>query len=201
MLFFLGSFRSRFAEFNEIESFAGASTPPYSTSTWITGYDLPAGNVEIYANHATDSFADTAGLTVTRGRWFSKEDHGASYRPVVINERLSRTVLVTKTPSERISYETPGPETVVEPEHRVIGVITDFRKDGEFAILQNYMFLRQNLDDPASQPPQNILRVRPGTTAEFSEADVPNAGSGEGLVLEIEPVTDARGTPQDESLR
>jgi putative ABC transport system permease protein len=182
-------------DFNEIESFAGAGIPPYSTSTSITSYDLPVGTVEIYVNDATDSFADTVSLTVTRGRWFSKEDDGASYRPVVINERLTRIVFGNEDPIGRnLIRDARSSDGAVEPEHRVIGVITDFRKDGEFAGLQNYMFQRQNLDAPESAPPQHILvRVRPGTTAEFEATLMSRMlAVAKDWSFEIEPVTDAR---------
>ena len=134
------------------------------------------------------------GLKVTRGRWFSKEDDGASW-PIVINERLSRKVFGDEDPIGKTSYETPGPKTVwLSPEHRVIGVITDFRKDGEFAGLQNYMFQRQNLDDPKSDAPQHILvRVRPGTTAEFEARLMTRMlAIAKDWSFEIEPVADSR---------
>jgi putative ABC transport system permease protein len=52
-----------------------------------------------------------------------------------------------------------------------VGVITDFRKDGEYAGLQNYLFERKRLDDPNDRPPRNLLiKVRPGTTVEFEES-------------------------------
>jgi putative ABC transport system permease protein len=49
-------------------------------------------------------------------------------------------------------------------------MVTDFRKDGEFAGLGNYLFERKRLDDPNNRPPRNLLiKLRPGTTAEFEE--------------------------------
>jgi len=182
-------------DFDEIESFAGASITPYSNSTSITSYDLAVGTVEIYTNAATDSFAETVGLNVTRGRWFSKEDDGAGYLPIVINERLSRNVFGSQDPiGKNLLGDTRTREGDVAPEHRVIGVITDFRKDGEFAGLQNYMFQRQNLNDPETEAPSHILvRVRPGTTAEFEERLMSRMQAvAKDSSFEIEPVADAR---------
>src|SRR6185295_11036536 len=117
-------------DFDEIESFAGADIQPYSTSTSITSYDLAAGTVEIYTNAASDSFADTMALNVTRGRWFSKEDDGAGYLPIVINERLSRTVFGDSDPiGKNLLASAVSRDGSVPREHRVIGVITDYRKD------------------------------------------------------------------------
>ena len=184
-----------FRDFDEIESFAGVDISPYSNSTSITSYDLAVGTVEVYVNAATDSFADTLGLNVTRGRWFSKEDDGAGYLPIVINERLSRKVFGNADPiGKNLLGSASSGEGAVAREHRVIGVITDFRKDGEFAGLQNYMFQRQSLDNPKSQPPQHILvRVRPGTTAEFEARLMTRMlAVAKDWSFEIEPVADAR---------
>jgi putative ABC transport system permease protein len=51
-----------------------------------------------------------------------------------------------------------------------VGVVGEFRKGGEFASPGAFLFERANLEDPESRPPRNIVvRVRPGTTAEFEE--------------------------------
>ncbi len=184
-----------FRDFNEIESFAGANIPPYSTSTSITSYDLAVGTVVIYTNDATDSFADTMGLNVTRGRWFSKEDDGVGYLPVVINERLSRNVFGNEDPIGKNLVRDARPrDGAVEPEQRVVGVITDYRKDGEFAGLENYMFQRQNLNDSGSEPPEHILvRVRKGTTAEFEARLMSRMQAvAKDWSFQIEPLADAR---------
>ena len=179
-------------DFNEIESFAGAEITPYSNATSITSYDLDAGKLEIYTNDATDTFADTMGLQVTNGRWFSKEDDGAAYRPVVINERLSRTVFGNEDPIGKNLLRNSHRDEEVE--ERVVGVITDFRKDGEFAGLQNCMFQRKNLDAPASEPPAHVLlRVRPGTTAEFEDRLMSKMlAVAKNWSFEIEPLSEAR---------
>ena len=57
-----------------------------------------------------------------------------------------------------------------ENDCRVIGVINEFRKDGEFSGAGNYLFERKRLDDPRNRPPANLLmKMRPGTSADFEE--------------------------------
>ena len=53
---------------------------------------------------------------------------------------------------------------------RVVGVITDFRKDGEFSPPQNWLFFRGTLQPTTtgpSVPRYLVVRARPGTTAAF----------------------------------
>ena len=158
-------------ELSEIESFAGVNTPPYAQSTTASAYELNGREVKFNINSATDSLADTLGLTLVRGRWFGREDDGANYKPVIINERMSREVFGDGDPiGQQISPEKDWQGKTVKIVERVIGVITDYRKDGEFAALGNYMFQRHNLNDPKSWPPSNIVvRVQAGTTAAFEE--------------------------------
>jgi putative ABC transport system permease protein len=55
-------------------------------------------------------------------------------------------------------------------ETKVIGLVSDFRKSGEYAGLDNFLFRRKNLDGLKERPPRNILiKVYPGTTAELEE--------------------------------
>ncbi|MFB3855134.1 MAG: hypothetical protein ACE148_15105 [Vicinamibacterales bacterium] len=57
--------------------------------------------------------------------------------------------------------------------YRVVGVVQTFRQHGEFAgpelaVSDNYLFERVRIDDPTQPAPRNVvIKVRPGTTAEF----------------------------------
>lgn len=58
---------------------------------------------------------------------------------------------------------------------RIVGVIADFRKDGEYAAPENFMFNRARLDDVTDEREsvrELVIRVRPGTTAAFEEQAV-----------------------------
>ena len=117
------------------------------------------------------------GLELTRGRWFTREDDGAAWQPVVINERLARELFPGKDPvGQFIAEERPG-ETAANPADRmrVVGVIREFRKDGEYAAPENFLFERLRLDDTRADAVDGreiVIRVRPGTTAAFEERAV-----------------------------
>ena len=138
---------------------------PYGRGGWSTGLgDEP--EVLTWANFASDDFDDAVGLRLVAGRWFSRDDDGGAYVPTVINQRLARTLFGDEQP---IGREVPseGPENAMR--RRVVGVITDFRQEGELSEPVNYMFLRLREDAPPTESlPNNLtVRVTADTTAAF----------------------------------
>ncbi|HEX5084620.1 MAG TPA: FtsX-like permease family protein [Blastocatellia bacterium] len=157
-------------EFGEIECAAGVWGAPYSNANWTSGRDdkKTGKSFEFGVNTVTDDLKDVLGLQIVRGRWFGKEDDGASYKPVVINRKLARDLFGDEDP---IGKDMSNPEDKERVEERVIGLIDDFRKNGEFAALSGYAISRNDLTfKSGAQPPSSLLiKVRPGTTAAFEE--------------------------------
>lgn len=154
-------------EFSEVEDAAAVSMGPYTHSDWTSDRKLKDGTrFEYGVNQVTDELKDTLGLTVVRGRWFGKEDDGvANYKPVVINQRMARALFGDEDP---IGRDVANPEEKKQTEERVIGVIEDFRKKGEFAELRGALFYRQDFTDAKAFPPETLIaRIRPGTSPEF----------------------------------
>ena len=146
----------------EIESVAGTSVPPYSHSMWTSGEDYNGRSVLTEIGGATDGMKEVLDINLTAGRWFSAEDNDTTFKPAVINERLAHDLYGAENP---IGKELPFDK------QRVIGVVADYRKAGEFSELGNFLFQRIRTDDTASNfiPYSILIRVRPGTTAAFQE--------------------------------
>jgi putative ABC transport system permease protein len=156
-------------EFSEVESVAGAAHTPYSGGRSIGCTDSKGPEVCYYPNKVTDDFRETMKINVVRGRWFGKEDDGASYSPVVINRKMARDFFGVEDPIGKRLHE-PEPNDKDFIEERVIGVIDDFRKEGEFDALWGYLFTRNQLTMPHGGRFGNlVIRVRPGVTAAFEE--------------------------------
>lgn len=156
------------AEFNEIESAAGAMYAPYSFGGSFTGFDLNGRVLEYEINEVTDDFAQVMNMKLLRGRWFDKSDDGAEWSPVVINQKLSEDRFGAEDPLGR---EMNPSDT---RKMRVVGVVQDFRKNGEFAAPINFLFVRKKLADPKNRPPRNLLiKVQLGTTAALEEKLMP----------------------------
>lgn len=154
-------------EFPEIEVAAGAHTAPYSLGNRTSVNNYEGKRVEMEVNEVTDDFNQVLDVQLLQGRWFEKSDDALNWKPVIINERLAREVFGEEDPINQ-AYK---PWSSDGEDFRVVGVIADFRKDGEFSGLRNYLFERKRLDDTNNRPPANLLiKVRPGTTADFEEA-------------------------------
>jgi putative ABC transport system permease protein len=154
------------------EAAAAVGDAPYVHSGWYASLDVGGKDHQFGANRADDAFAATVGLTVTRGRWFNESDEGDQYEPVVINERFARALYGRDDPVGRIIKpdppKKPGP---VRPTMRIVGVILDYRKDGEFSRPANWVFYRvhANRDAPGGPgvPRYIVVRARPGATSAF----------------------------------
>jgi putative ABC transport system permease protein len=163
-------------EFGEVESAAGVWGAPYSLGDWTGGRDdkKTGKSVEYGCNTVTADLKDVLGLLIVSGRWFGKEDDGASYRPVVINRKMARDLFGDEDP---LGKDISDPEDKEKVEQRVVGLIDDFRKNGEFAELEGYVIYRNDLtfkpgarSEMQGSPPRSLLiKVRPGTTAALEE--------------------------------
>jgi putative ABC transport system permease protein len=163
----------------QIETTAAAFTTPYSSAGWGSGIRIGGRQVEYSLNEVTDGFPDVIGVRLLSGRWFTREDDGAAWRPVILNAQLARDIfgstdVVGRTiRRDREAYMdrlTPEEQAEQLREMRVVGVIDEFRQFGELSTPEAYMFERIDLSSPKTAPPRIImLKLRPGVTAAFEE--------------------------------
>jgi putative ABC transport system permease protein len=171
-------------EFPEIEASAGTMLAPYQFGSSASAYQWRGRRIEYGVAEVTDGFKDLLGLEVVEGRWFGPEDDGQNYEPVVINRDM-RVDLFGGGPAigENIANERePGGDGPAARERRVVGVVADYREDGEFDGTRHYGLFRKTMAGGAAdgrgnadarrrdRPPRTLLvKVRPGTTAAFEE--------------------------------
>jgi putative ABC transport system permease protein len=183
----------------QVEAVGAAFTGPYANSNWGSGSRLAGGRqIDYGVNNVTDSYAELMKIPVVEGRWFSREDDAATYVPVVINRRMAEDVFgdevaVGKVIQEEPDKDAPRREPAEKPEvKRVIGVVEDFRQNGELSSPGNYLFYRMRLDSPDPKPaiPERIyVRLAPGTPAAFEETLVKKAMAAAGTwSFEVEPL-------------
>ena len=181
----------------DVEAVAGAAITPYSGNSWNSDIEVGGRRYRYGASAGTDDLAAAMGITLTRGRWFSKEDDGAAWQPVVINERLATEMFPDKDPvGQFVSEQSPGDAPATRM--RIVGVIREFRKDGEFAAPENFLFSRARLDDGSSEVEpirEIVIRVRPGTTAAFEERAVARLrAAAPDWTFQAEPLPKSRET-------
>jgi putative ABC transport system permease protein len=161
-----------------VEAAAAAMVLPYGHSTWTSSEDINGREIDYGLNFGSDDFARVFGLELINGRWFDQTDNAAAgFEPVVINQRLARNIFGERDAVGATIPRDKPPESAEEarrnPPARVVGVIREFRKDGEFSPAANFMFHRitfTSADDDPAIPRAIVLRVRPGLRAgEFEE--------------------------------
>jgi putative ABC transport system permease protein len=162
-----------------VAAVAGAEMPPYSPGAWNSSIDHNGRRVTSTRDYATDDFAKVMKLPILAGRWFSADDDASPESVVVIDADLARQVFgsVQNAIGERM-------ETGQDRMSRVVGVIAPYRKDGELADPKTNMLFERalqtaprsfngrawGLDNAQDSIPREILiRVRPGTSADFEE--------------------------------
>ena len=183
----------------QVEAVGAAFSGPYANSNWGSGSRLAGGrDVDYGVNNATDSYAALLKIPIVEGRWFSREDDAATWTPVVVNRRLAREIFGDGTAvgkvieEERGAEETsPGPKEKPSVK-RVIGVVEDFRQNGELSSPGNYLFYRMRFDPPdpkAALPERIFIRLAPGTPAAFEETLLRKAMAAAGAwSFEVEPL-------------
>ena len=183
-------------ELEEVEAVTGIGHAPYSGSSWGGGVKINGREIQIGVNRAADNFKDVMGLQVVSGRWFSAEDDGANFDPIVITQRLAREAFGDENPIGRRLGDPPKPGSAPSPgeekERRVVGVVSEFRQHGEFAALENFQFYRFSYD---RAPSHLLIKVRPGTPAAFEEKlSKKLRGVNKTWSYEIEPLPNMRET-------
>lgn len=159
-----------------VEAAAMAINTPYSTSTTSTTMVLEGKEADVQLGTASLQLRDVLKLDIVRGRWLEREDQAQAWLPVVINQKLAQARFGDADPLGQPLDPNPEPETG-EVELRVVGVMTDLRRNGEFSASPFVgITLDRRMDedglarfaDIEEHPPSTLLvRVQPGTAMSF----------------------------------
>jgi putative ABC transport system permease protein len=136
-----------------VDSAAGVMLEPYFEGRHSGIWDVGGQRIEFDRNYATDDFARVMGLRLVDGRWFGREDDGAAWRPVVLDRDFARTLYGTE---RAVGREFDQGST---PPYRVVGVIEDYRAQGEYSPRGNYVFHRAS---PGVDATRIMARLHPG---------------------------------------
>lgn len=144
----------------EIVAAAAGSGAPYDGSTETRTTTLNGRNISMQVTTVTDGYAGVMAMQVTRGRWFEPGDDGLGYEPVVVNERLARALFDSADPIGQRLVEQDSAR-----DRRVVGVIPEYRKAGEFAAPVNYIIHRASLAKSGSLRSSGRAEGRTTSTA------------------------------------
>jgi putative ABC transport system permease protein len=175
----------------EVLAAAAGGPLPWSHSHHMDGATTGNRQLRWGVAEVSDGFADVMGLELVSGRWFSGEDDGAAWDPVVINTRLAHDAFGDLDPLGRDPRGPASRREATQRPQRVVGVIRDFRQDGEYGVAGNFLFQR-DVGDVHSMP-LLVVRVRPGTGAAFEETLSKRLASvGPQWTLRVRPLAELR---------
>ena len=192
-------------EMPEIEGVAASVNSPYGNSSWGGGIRLPGGRrIDYGMNHVTDDYRALLGIRVVAGRWFSREDDAATWRPVVITQRLATEIFGDGVavgqiiPDERDPNGPPADPGDKPEVKRVVGVIDEFRQHGELATPEPYLFYRIRLapSNPKETVPHAAHDSRQARHDGGVRGSAGEAGPGSGARLVVRSA-DARHHARD----
>jgi len=148
---------------------AAASNYPFSNSSDRMAWELGGRRARAEMMIATLRLPDVLGVELVDGRWFSKEDEALAWEPAVINVALARSLFGDESAVGKTLTE-PDPDEPDEPERRVVGVVSAFRRAGEFDSFDPFAFGPAWDDREGGWPTTSLLvRLAPGTRADFEE--------------------------------
>ena len=139
--------------FDWIESVVAAddSAIPYGSSRYMSTID----EQPIDHGAVSDEFHEMFDLDVVSGRWFSEEDAALDWEPLVITQPLSEALFGREDPiGQQVEEWKRGKGNA-----RVVGVISDYRRSGEFS--DPGFFVLTRVEDDA--PVRFLVKVHPGT--------------------------------------
>ena len=151
-----------------VQQVAFVTFAPYmhaSSHTNFTGENARQVSTEI--TFVSDDFFSLLGIKVIKGRPFDHRDEGAVVTPVVINRRIALEMFGTTDVLGKQFNSEDGGKTSIEMK-RVVGVIEDYRKKGEFDAPANMVIARHtvaNKDGPRSI----LIKMAPGTPRAFEK--------------------------------
>jgi putative ABC transport system permease protein len=148
-----------------VETVAGAFNAPYDFGMMIGGFMINGRSIDPEVTEVTDAFREVVHLDLVRGRWFEPADDALSYRPIVVNQEFASVAFPGE---DAIGKSLPRDES--EPERRIVGIVSEYRRGGELALSRPFIFRRIPLGSPDVRPPQKlVVRARPGVDAGFEE--------------------------------
>lgn len=173
-----------------VEAVAALDYPVLEIGSSNGGYRNGDRKAHSTLNRADDGLARALKIPIEEGRWFnSSEDGLTNIHPVVINRRLRRTLFGTG-PAVGMEFTSSDGNA----RYRVMGVMTEFREDGDLQAPEDYFIERlAHTPDKPMTAMALLVRVRPGTDPGYAEQIITRLRSvSDRRAYQIEPLAEKR---------
>jgi putative ABC transport system permease protein len=150
----------------EVESFSPlAHNVPFGGSTSASYYTIDGSTQRILHCEVFPEAMDVLRLDLLAGRWLEPGDESLNWQPVVITRDLAETLWGNEDPIGRpLSFVHED-----EKEWRVVGVVADYRYQGETQAARFTFFMPVQWGSGTWPPNNFVFRLHPGTPAAFEE--------------------------------
>ncbi len=180
----------------QVEGVATFAMAPYGNNTSIWRDKVNGEEITIYINNCSEEAKDILGMRLVSGRWFEENDRSLAWTPAIVNQALVRQRFGSENPIGKNPYPKGDsfPTGRGMRDIRIVGVIEEFRKDGEFSAPANVSIEYLDILKTTRATSSDLLiRVRPGTDASFKESlDRTLASTAKGWSFEIKTLEELR---------
>lgn len=146
--------------FSEVASVGlSSSNFPYSQrkSRTMLGYGSAQIITDMFA--VDDNLRKILNLKLSEGKWFDKTDDAATYQPIIINKKLKEALAGKDGHVIGKLVDFQGKD------HKIIGVLSDYRYSGEFSTPDNAVFSRRTVTDTLpGQLTHFLIRMKSGSS-------------------------------------
>jgi putative ABC transport system permease protein len=150
---------------DQVESVAVAVFGPYESGRSSTQWT--DAEIRTHSMRVSLSYLETMGMTLEQGRWFEPSDEHVHWIPTVLSRELAEAAFGSEDPIGQVVIEKDDDG---DDEYRVVGVVSTFRRQGEFAPPVNVLFRAAWPADPVRFPRRHLqVELSAGTTAAFEE--------------------------------
>ncbi len=106
---------------------------PFINSVWQTSSDEHGFEIDVQVVMVDLDFMKTMGIQINDGRWFDEQDLSSEQDPVLVNQRFMDKYFPDKSMLDST--------LMISGEHKLIGVLEDYRYMGEFSEPWAMMFV------------------------------------------------------------
>lgn len=192
---FFETLRNQLKSMPEIEavSFTGNNIP-FAMSTMQNNINYEGVGFTVNDYPVQDEYDKVLGVKMQGGRWFSKQDRGSRYTPVVINEELKEKWFGQSDAIGKVLNKQS------EKPYKIVGVVADLKDKGDYQVVEKELYRQTDTSDYYWLSTA-LVKVKPTADVSFESRLYKSMATYlQKSTLEIEHLTDKRRSKNNMTL-